>query len=157
TPATVYAGNSITYTQTVTNNGPAAAAGVSFTQATPANTTFQSALAPAGWTCTTPAVGATGTIACNHTASLNASTSADLVGVVNVPSSVAAGTIAATSSVSATTSDPKASNNSTTVTTSVTVACDLSVTDSGTPSPVTAGNTITYTQVVSNLGPSNCS
>jgi len=157
TPSTVYAGNSITYTQRVTNNGPAAATGVSFTEATPTNTTFQSASAPAGWSCTTPAVGGTGTITCTDTANLSSGNTADIVVVLNVPSSVAIGTITATSSVSATTSDPTSSNNSTSVTTSVNVACDLAVTNAGTPSPVAAGNTITYTQVVTNLGPSNCS
>ncbi len=157
TPGTVYAGNSITYTQTVTNNGPAAAAGVVFTEATPVNTTFQSVLAPAGWTCTTPAVGATGTVTCNDTANFAASSSADIVVVLNVPSTVAIGTITATSSVLATTADPRSANNSTTVTTNVNVACDLAITNSGTPSPVTAGNTITYTQVITNLGPSSCS
>jgi uncharacterized repeat protein (TIGR01451 family) len=157
TPATVYAGNNITDTQTVTNNGPAAAAGVGFTEATPVNTTFQSVLAPAGWTCTTPAVGATGTVTCNDTASLAASTSADIVVVLNVPSNVAIGTITATSSVSATTSDPNSGNNSTTVTTNVNVACDLAITNSGIPSPVAAGSTITYTQVITNSGPSSCS
>jgi len=156
TPATVYAGNSITYTQTVTNNGPAAATGVAFTEATPANTTFQSALAPAGWTCTNPAVGATGTVNCTDS-NLAAGTSADIVVVLNVPSTVTVGPITATSAVSATTSDPNSANNSTIVSTSLNVACDLSVTNSGTPSPVAAGSTITYTQVVTNLGPSNCS
>ena len=39
-PPTVLAGNDITYTQTITNNGPAAASGVTFTEATPTNTTF---------------------------------------------------------------------------------------------------------------------
>ena len=157
TPAPVYAGNSITYTQRVTNNGPGAATGVSFTQATPPNTTFQSVLWPAGWTCTTPAAGSTGTINCSDGSTLAAGSSADIVVVLNVPATVTAGTITATSSVSSTTSDPNSANNTTSVTTSVNLACDLSVTDSGTPSPVTAGNTITYTQVVSNLGPSNCS
>lgn len=157
TPPTVYAGNDITYTQTVSNNGPAAAAGVAFTEATPTNTTFQSVSAPAGWTCTPPAVGATGTITCNDPANLNSGTSANIVVVLNVPSSVAIGTITATSSVSATTSDPNSANNSTTVTTNVNVACDLSVTNAGTPSPVAVNANITYTQVISNLGPSNCS
>src|SRR4029077_12957449 len=44
TPATVYAGNSITYTQTVTNNGPAAAAGVPFTEGTPGHSTIHTRL-----------------------------------------------------------------------------------------------------------------
>ena len=157
TPGTVYAGNNITYTQTVTNNGPAAATGVAFSEATPTNTTFQSVLAPAGWTCTTPAVGGTGTVNCTDSSSLTSGSSADIVVVVNVPSTVAIGTITATSTVSATISDPNSANNRTTVTTSVNVICDLSVTNSGTPSPVGAGNNITYTQVITNPGPSSCS
>ena len=157
TPASVFAGNNITYTQTITNNGPAAATGVSFTEATPTNTTFQSFSAPAGWTCTAPAVGATGNVNCTDPAAMAAGTAADIIVVVNVPATTAAGTITANSSVTATTGDPNAANNSTTVATPLTVACDLSVTNSGTPSPVAAGGNITYTQVVSNLGPSNCS
>jgi uncharacterized repeat protein (TIGR01451 family) len=157
TPATVPAGNSITYTQTITNNGPAAASGVSFTEATPTNTTFESVSAPAGWTCTTPAVGSTGNVNCSDPSSLASGAVADIVVAVNVPASVTAATITATSTVTATTSDPNAANNSTTVVTNVNVACDLSVTNSGAPNPVAVGGTITYTQVVTNLGPSNCS
>ena len=41
--------------------------------------------------------------------------------------------------------------------TNVNVACDLTVTNSGTPSPVTAGSNITYTQTITNQGPANCS
>lgn len=156
TPASVFAGNNITYTQTVTNNGPATSSGVVFTQATPTNTVFESVSAPAGWTCTTPAVGATGTVTCNDV-SLAANNSADIIVVVNVPSTVTAASISSTSNISATTSDPTTANNSTTVSTPVVVACDLAVTNSGTPNPVQAGNNITYTQVITNSGPSNCS
>ena len=156
TPSSVFAGNNITYTQTITNNGPAAASAVSFTEATPLNTTFQSVLAPAGWTCTTPAVGSTGNVNCTDP-TLGVNATADIVVVVNVPSTAAAGSITANSSVTASTSDPTSANNSTTVVTPVTVACDLAVTNSGTPSPVAAGGQITYTQVVTNSGPSNCS
>lgn len=156
TPNPVIAGNNITYSQTVTNNGPAAAAGVTFTEATPTNTTFESVLAPAGWTCTNPAVGATGTITCTDGSNLASSSSANIVAVVNVPSTVTGGNLTATSSVTATTSDPNSANNTTTVTTFVNVDCDLAVTNSGSPSPVVAGNNITYTQVVTNNGPSSC-
>ncbi len=156
TPSTVLAGTAITYTQTVTNNGPAAATGATFTEATPTNTTFASFSAPAGWTCTTPAAGATGTISCTNP-SVASGTSANIIVVLNVPSTVTASSITATSSVAATTSDPVSSNNSTTVVTSVNVACDLTVTNSGTPSPVTAGSNITYTQTITNNGPANCS
>src|SRR6202011_3641497 len=52
-PVSVSAGSNVTYTQSVTNNGPAAATAVSFTQTTPPNTNFQSISTPAGWTCGT--------------------------------------------------------------------------------------------------------
>ncbi len=156
TPLTVYDGNNITYIQTVTNNGPASASAVSFLQAVPTNTTFVSVSAPAGWTCTSPAVGGTGNITCSDP-TLAASASANIIVVVNLAPSVTATSITATSSVSSTTGDPNSANNSTTLTTPVIAVCDLAVTNSGTPSPVQVGGTITYTQVVTNTGPSNCS
>ena len=151
TPLSVYSGNDITYTQTVTNNGPAAATAVSFTEAIPTNTTFVSVSAPVGWTCTT-----TTSVTCTDP-TLASGASANIIIVVNVASTVAAGTITATSSVTATTSDPNSANNSTTIATPVTTACDLAVTNSGVPVTVLAGGAITYTQVVTNSGPSNCS
>jgi uncharacterized repeat protein (TIGR01451 family) len=158
TPLSVFPGNNITYTQTITNNGPAAAAGASFTEAIPTNGTFESVTAPAGWTCTSPAVGATtGNVVCTGPTSFASGTSANIVVVVGVPSTVTAASITANASVTATTSDPNAANNSTTTVTPVQAVCDLAVTDSGTPSPVTAGGTITYTQTVTNAGPSSCS
>jgi len=152
TPATVFSGNDITYTQTVTNNGPAAASGVQFTEAIPTNTTFSSVSAPAGWTCTV-----TTSVTCSNP-TLAAGASADIIVVVNVAASITASPITANSSVGASgTTDPNSANNSTTVTTPVTPVCDLQVTNSGTPNPVAAGGTITYTQVITNTGPSNCS
>jgi uncharacterized repeat protein (TIGR01451 family) len=151
TPSSVFAGNNVTYTQTITNNGPAVATGVSFTEPIPANTTFSSVSAPAGWTCTV-----TASVTCTNP-SMAVGATTDIVVIVNVASTVAAGTITANSSVTATTLDPTAANNSTTVATPVTVACDLAVTNSGSPNPVAAGANITYTQVVTNSGPSNCS
>ena len=62
----VAAGRNITYTQKVTNNGPLAAVNAVFSEAVPANTTFISITAAAGWSCTTPAVGASGTITCTN-------------------------------------------------------------------------------------------
>jgi uncharacterized repeat protein (TIGR01451 family) len=156
TPLTVYPGNDITYIQTVTNNGPGPASAVNFLEAVPANTTFVSVSAPAGWSCTAPAVGGTGNITCSDpTLALGAS--ANIIVVVNLAPSVTVASITANSSVSSTTSDPNAANNSTTITTPVIAVCDLAVTNTGTPSPVQVGGTITYTQVVTNSGPSNCS
>jgi uncharacterized repeat protein (TIGR01451 family) len=147
TPATVLAGNNITYTQTVTNNGPAAASAVNFTEPIPANTTFVSVSAPAGWTCVT-----TTSVTCTDP-TLAAGSSANIIVVVNVAPTVVVATITANSSLSATNS----ATSNTTVVTNVGEACDLAVTNSGSPSPVAAGGNITYTQVITNTGPSNCS
>ena len=152
-PSTVLAGNGITYTQTVTNNGPVAATTASFTEATPPNTTFQSVLAPAGWTCTAPAVGSTGNVNCTDP-SLAVGATANIVVVVNVASSVVVPTITATSTLNATNS---VNTSTTTVVTNVNTNCDLTVTNSGSPSPVTAGTNIIYIQTVTNHGPSSCS
>jgi uncharacterized repeat protein (TIGR01451 family) len=151
TPLSVFAGNDITYIQTVTNNGPSPATTVSFLEAVPTNTTFVSVSTPAGWTCTTPAVGGTGNVTCTDP-SLAANASASILVAVNVPASSTAASITAPSSVSAANSLTATTNTIT----PVSAACDLSVSNSGTPSQVQAGNTITYTQVVTNTGPSNC-
>ena len=50
-PNPVQVGNNITYTQVVTNTGTTAATTATFTEATPANTTFLSITPPAGWSC----------------------------------------------------------------------------------------------------------
>jgi uncharacterized repeat protein (TIGR01451 family) len=152
TPASVLAGNSISYTQTITNDGPATAANLSFTEAIPANTTFSSVSAPAGWACTV-----TATITCTAS-SLAANTSADIIVVVTVPATVTTSPISEAASVTSTTSDPNLLNN-TNITTSTPVVdkCDLAVTNTGSPSPVLAGGTLTYTQTITNAGPSNCS
>jgi len=147
TPATVIPGNNITYTETVTNNGPAAASAVSFTEAIPANTTFVSVSAPAGWTCVT-----TASVTCTDP-TLASAASADIIIAVNVASTVAVATITAPASVSAT----NATTSNATVITTVAPECDLAVTNIGSPSPVAAGANITYTQVVTNNGPSVCS
>ena len=61
TPDPVTAGGTVSYTVTITNAGPSPASGLQVTDTLPGNATFMSATAPAGWTLTTPAVGATGT------------------------------------------------------------------------------------------------
>ncbi len=143
------AGNNITYTQSVTNGGPAAANAPVFTETLPANTTAVSLTGPAGWTC----VLATRT--CTDTANMAANTTAAFTFVVTVNSNVAPGTtITQTDSVSSTTSDPNSGNNSATVNVQVADSADLSVTNTPNPVPVQATNNITYTQVVTNSGPS---
>src|SRR5438445_607440 len=63
-PDPVAPGGTLTYTITIGNAGPNAAVNVTMSDPLPPQTTFQSVAAPAGWSCTTPAVGTTGTVSC---------------------------------------------------------------------------------------------
>ena len=147
-PATATAGTNITYSVTVTNNGPSNAASVSLTDTVPANTTFVSNTpVPAGWTCNSAVV-------CT-TASLPAGSSAAFTIVVKINSGTASGTVISnTASASSTTSDPAGANNSSTVNTTVNTQASLTITKTG-PSTVTAGSNITYSITLANSGPSD--
>jgi uncharacterized repeat protein (TIGR01451 family) len=150
----VYAGNNITLVHTITNGGPAVS-DITFTEAVPAFSTFQYVIPPAGWTCTTPAVGATGTISCTNP-SVAVNTPVNITVAFNTNANTPNLTnITATASVgAATTHDPNLANNTASVTTLVNTGVNLTVTNTGTPSPVVTGGTITYTQTVVNNGPS---
>ena len=153
-PDPVTAGNNLNYTITATNNGPENAQNAALSDNIPPGTTFVSLASPAGWSCTTPAVGATGTVSCGNP--LLAGGSGVFTLVVNVNAGVASGTIIGnTATVGSSTFDPNTSNNSATATTTVNASADLSVTKTDSPDPVIAGNNLTYTITVSNAGPSD--
>ncbi len=81
----------------------------------PAGTTFESAAAPAGWTCTTPAVGGTGTVSCSNPAVAPGAVE-EITIVVSVDCDLANGTgISNTATVEASILDPDLSNNTQTV------------------------------------------
>ena len=156
TPNVVTPGSNITYTQTVTNNGPSTAVNLVFSQAVPANTTFQSISTPAGWTCTTPAVGATGSVVCTNPSIASGAAASSFTFVVKVnPGTTDQTQITDVDSVTSGPADPNLTNNSASVTTvvSLVTGADLIVTNVGTPNPVVAGANITYSQVVLNNGP----
>ena len=153
-PDPVTAGNNLAYTISVSNNGPDVAANTSWSLALPAGTTFVALPSVAGWSCTTPAVGAAGTINCSH-AALAVGGDVFTLTVATDPS-VATGTVlSSTVNVSATSGDPTPGNNSATATTTVAASADLSVSNSAAPATATAGAAITYTISASNAGPSN--
>jgi uncharacterized repeat protein (TIGR01451 family) len=62
-PNPVAPGGNITYTQIVTDSGPSAADNATYVANIPANTTFASITAPAGWSCLSPDIGGTGSAA----------------------------------------------------------------------------------------------
>ncbi len=156
-PVVVAPGGAITYTQSVTNNGPFDAVNAVFTEAIPANTTFQSINPATGWTCSTPAVGGTGTISCTNP-DVAASSVAPFTVVVNVASATTSGTqIVDVDNVTSGTSDPNLANNSATAVTTVGVStsADLAITNTANPIVVNAGSTVTMTAVVTNNGPAS--
>ncbi|MGZ4779152.1 MAG: Calx-beta domain-containing protein, partial [Thermoanaerobaculia bacterium] len=153
-PDPVNAGSNLTYTITVMNNGPDAAASASWSDTLPAGTTFVSLPAVAGWACTTPAVGTTGTISCTNPSF--AVDSAVFTLTVAVDPAVAAGTVLTnTATATSTTAEGNPGNESGTATTTVAASADLSLTKLDTPDPVNAGTNLTYTITATNAGPSN--
>lgn len=147
-PDPVLAGANLTYTLTANNEGPSDAANASVSDPLPAGTTFVAVSAPAGWTCTTPAFGAVGTVSCSIDPFPVGSAVFTLT--VQVGPGVAAGTILSnTATITSTTFDPSSDDNSDTATTTVGAAPgNLSLTIADSPDPVVAGGSLTYTLAV---------
>jgi uncharacterized repeat protein (TIGR01451 family) len=156
----VQPGSNVTFTQTVTNNGPNTADGVVYMAPIPASSTFVSMSVPAGWTCITPAVGGTGVVTCTTPTLANAATANFSLVVAAFPGGTPSGyLITETNSVSSNTPDSNPANNQATAMTIVEPTpqssdnfADMAVTISqNTNVPIPGGN-IVYTQTVSNLG-----
>lgn len=120
-PDPVAAGADLTYAITLANAGPTAAASTTLSDTLPAGTRFVSLSAPAGWSCTTPAVGASGTVSCSIASFAPGSASFTLV--VEVAANLAGGTqLANTVGAASAGSDPNPANDSATATTTVQAA-----------------------------------
>ncbi len=135
----------LTYTIVVTNNGPDAAENVTVSDTLPAGTTFNYASQSKG-TCAIsyPLYHCQiGTLQVGESATMTVHIRPDVPGVITN-----------TVSVASSTSDPDTSNNSDSEDTTVYVLqADLSVTKSDDVDPVTDGEPLTYTVVVTNNGP----
>ena len=157
-PDPVAAGTNLTYTLLLQNNGPDPAANVLLTDALPAGTTFVSFTAPAGWTPTTPAVGATGTVSA-AIATMPVGTAVFTLVVRVAPYLVGSpsGSIPLSNPATATTTspDPGADNNASTSETTVIAVTDFSVTKTDLTDPVAPGGNIIYSITVQNNGPSD--
>lgn len=146
-PDPVIPGELLTYTVTVSNAGPSTAVDVVLTDAVPATLTGVEYSVNHGITFLPwPGSLALGDLAPNRVLQVL------LRGRVDAS---AVDTIVNTAVVSSPTPDPDPANNSSTDTTTVAASADLTVTKSGSPSPVPAGDTLTYTVVVTNRGPSD--
>jgi uncharacterized repeat protein (TIGR01451 family) len=111
-------GAGATYTITVENIGDADASNVALSDALPAHTTFTSLSAPTGWTPSTPAVGANGTVGATI-ASLPAGTRATFTLVAKLDGNTPAGPLANTASGTTTSTEATTANNSSTATITV--------------------------------------
>ncbi len=146
-PDPVGVGSNLTYTIAITNIGPAGATGVTVVDQLVPSMTFSNAI-PTQGTCTNIA----GTVTCNLGSVTNGGVAS--IQLIVIPQS--AGTFTNSASVSANETDSNAGNDSVSEITTVSgalVNTDLGVAKSDSPDPVGVDSNLTYTIVVTNLGP----
>ena len=137
-------GSNVTFTITVTNNGPSSAANVQVTDVLPAGYTFVSA---------TPSIGSynAGTGAWTGIGTLATGGSATLTITATV---LASGPYLNTATGTSTTPDPNPNNNTATAGVAPVAVASLAVTKTDNSANYTPGGTGTYVVVVTNGGPS---
>lgn len=151
TPDPVAAGGNFAWTVTIGNGGTIAAETVQLSDPLPAGTTFVSVSTPAGWSCSTPAVGTTGAVSCSI-ASLQVGSTAFTI-VATVGGAMPPGTVLSnTATVTSVTPDPDSADTSATATTTVISPALLSATKVASGNPAPGGN-VTYTIALANAGP----
>jgi len=120
TPDPVLAGANILYTIAVANNTSTDAQSVELNDTVPTNTTFVSMTAPSGWSCTNPAVGATGAVKCTRATLAQSNGNQEFQLLVKVNAGTANGTVITnTATVSSNPTDTDSANNTVTTTTTV--------------------------------------
>jgi uncharacterized repeat protein (TIGR01451 family) len=147
-PDPVLAGETLTYTLMAHNSGSTDATGVTVTDNLPAGVSYQSAT-PSQGSCSRSAATITclfGTLAPSAQATVE---------IRVIPESE--GEITNHASVTGDQSDPTPDNNAASATTTVAPAADLDLAKVDSPDPVAAGQDVTYTLTVRNLGPSQAS
>ena len=144
-PASIHAGEQITYTVQVTNHGPSQASDVTITDAVPPdiiNPEFSvNGSAYSAWTG-------------NYTLTALAPLETVILTIRGSVASSASGSLLNTASVSSSTPDPDLYNNTDSVRTDLTASADLSVVKTVSPNPAVPGQYLTYTITVNNAGPS---
>ena len=149
--ATYVPGLTAVYTVVVSNAGPSAASNVLVVDNTPASTTIT------GWTCAGAACPvASGNGSISQTIPTLASGASVTYTITVVTSAGATGPLSNTATVSSPTPDPVPGNNTATDTDTAVTTSDVAITKSlATPNPAQPGQTVTWTIVVTNNGPSD--
>ena len=147
-PAAVTAGTNLTYTLTVDNAGPSAAAAVVVTDTLPAGVSFVSAVPSVG---TYTAIGGTVTWNLGNVAVADPPRTLDIT-VQVLPQTT--GSLVNNASVISAVANPNSANNLATFTTAVNATASLTLTKTDSPDPVFAGAPLSYTLTVGNSGPS---
>lgn len=148
-PSPIIAGNNLTYTISVTNNGPSSATNVSTTFILPSSALFVSASSSQG------SFAQSGGLITFNLGPINPAGKATMT-VVALP--MAPGTIFATATVTSEQPDFVPANNSATVLAQVNPpTADLSVAMASAPNPGLVARPLTYTVSVANNGPSPAS
>lgn len=151
----IAAGADVTYRIDAGNAGPVDAQNALLTDTLPSGATFKSMTIPAGWNCTTPAVGSGGSIGCTN-ASFAVAANVTFTLAIHLPSSMAEGTqLCNAVNISSTTADPQSSNNSAMACGAVTTRADLALGQSATTSGHGGKGTASFTVAVTNRGPSD--
>jgi uncharacterized repeat protein (TIGR01451 family) len=151
------AGETIDYSIFVFNGGPVDAQSVTMTDSLPPGTTFVSLTASTTlFTCSTPPVGAGGTVSCTA-ATFAVETDTTFTLSVKTSPSAPSGTITNTATVTSSTPEANTSDNSSSVTTgiagNVAPSADLSIESLLGTAGVTAGTTVTFRVGIANKGP----
>ena len=143
-PDPVEEGGTLTYTLTITNNGPDVASDVFLTDVIPTETSYVSATSSQG-ACNELG----GTVTCDI-GDMNNGAAVTVTIVVTVGLS---GEITNTADITCSTFDPSNGNNTDTETTTVALKSDLSLTMTDSPDPIEQGETLTYILTITNNGP----